>query len=236
MEPRKKPILLEMEVVHPCYCVDTTAKVKGSSMKWLTTSGRDVHGIYNVYRISSPRLKLFLEKLKGHPLVREVQVIRKVGDIAEVSIKSAYSPMVIAGTDASKTIFMEGFTKEGEDTVTLLAPSEEAMRELFGYLEKDFDIKLKAKRYIRPGDRLSFDTFRSSGFLQLASIADRLTPKQLEIFELACRRGYYEEPKKATIEELAEMSGISAPTFSEHLRKAEAKLLPVLAEILKPLK
>jgi predicted DNA binding protein len=55
----------------------------------------------------------------------------------------------------------------------------------------------------------------------------------MEVFDLACRYGYYEEPKKISIEELAAKLGISPSTCAELLRKAERKLLPVLSDILR---
>jgi predicted DNA binding protein len=39
-------------------------------------------------------------------------------------------------------------------------------------------------------------------------------------------------PKRITIEELAERTGLSASTLAEHLRKAETRLLPVLWKVL----
>ncbi|MDO8627602.1 MAG: helix-turn-helix domain-containing protein [Candidatus Diapherotrites archaeon] len=59
-------------------------------------------------------------------------------------------------------------------------------------------------------------------------IAPNLTQKQVEALELAITLGYYDFPKKIELQELAKKSGISRVTFQEHLRKAEAKLMPLL--------
>ena len=53
-----------------------------------------------------------------------------------------------------------------------------------------------------------------------------LTRKQLETFNLAVKNGYYEWPKKVNLDELASISGISRTTLQNHLRKAEAKIMP----------
>ena len=55
----------------------------------------------------------------------------------------------------------------------------------------------------------------------------------MEVFDLACRYGYYEEPKKISIAELADKLAISESTYAELLRKAERKLLPILSDILR---
>lgn len=56
-----------------------------------------------------------------------------------------------------------------------------------------------------------------------------LPEKQKQAFELAINNGYYKFPRKINLIKLAEMSGVSIQTFQEHLRKAEAKLLPFFA-------
>lgn len=53
----------------------------------------------------------------------------------------------------------------------------------------------------------------------------RLSRRQLEVFQLAQERGYYDWPKQASVTELADELGITASTVHEHLHKAEAKLL-----------
>lgn len=57
----------------------------------------------------------------------------------------------------------------------------------------------------------------------------KLTKKQLLAFELAKQEGYYEYPRRTSVEELAASLGVPRTTFSSHLRKAECKLLDVIA-------
>ncbi|WP_435360692.1 helix-turn-helix domain-containing protein [Haloarchaeobius sp. DFWS5] len=52
-----------------------------------------------------------------------------------------------------------------------------------------------------------------------------LSKRQREVFELARSRGYYEWPRGVSLQELATELDISKATVTEHLRKAEAKLL-----------
>jgi predicted DNA binding protein len=52
-----------------------------------------------------------------------------------------------------------------------------------------------------------------------------LTPRQLEALRLAVDNGYYEQPRGASIEELATQTTVARATFEEHLRKAENKLI-----------
>jgi predicted DNA binding protein len=54
---------------------------------------------------------------------------------------------------------------------------------------------------------------------------DELTDRQREAITLAISRGYYESPRQVTTEELAEELGISQPSLSGLLRRAERQLL-----------
>lgn len=52
-----------------------------------------------------------------------------------------------------------------------------------------------------------------------------LSDRQREALETAHELGYYEQPRRATHEEIADELGCSAVTASDHLQKAEAKLV-----------
>ncbi|GAA0296186.1 PAS domain S-box protein [Halarchaeum salinum] len=58
-----------------------------------------------------------------------------------------------------------------------------------------------------------------------ADVAERLTDRQRAAFEAAYYGGYFEWPRDSTAEELADAMGVAAPTFHQHLREAERKLL-----------
>ncbi|WP_135364002.1 helix-turn-helix domain-containing protein [Halosimplex halophilum] len=55
-----------------------------------------------------------------------------------------------------------------------------------------------------------------------------LTDRQREVLRTALEAGYYEWPREATGEEVAEGLGISSATFSEHVHAAERKLFAAM--------
>ncbi|WP_331232639.1 bacterio-opsin activator domain-containing protein [Natronorarus salvus] len=61
-----------------------------------------------------------------------------------------------------------------------------------------------------------------------SELTDRLTNKQRAAVETAFFAGYFEWPRTVTGEEVAEMLGITGPTFNRHLRTAERTLLAML--------
>jgi hypothetical protein len=52
-----------------------------------------------------------------------------------------------------------------------------------------------------------------------------LTERQLEVFDLAVREGYYEVPRRTTQRALADAFDLATGTVSEHLQRIEAKLI-----------
>lgn len=60
--------------------------------------------------------------------------------------------------------------------------------------------------------------------------ADALTDRQREVLETAHLAGYFEWPRGSTAEEIAETIGISPPTFHEHIRRIQQKLLGAFLE------
>ncbi len=54
----------------------------------------------------------------------------------------------------------------------------------------------------------------------------KLTPNQKRAIELAFENGFYDFPKRINMEKLAEIMKVSTPTFCEHIKKAEKKLMP----------
>lgn len=53
-----------------------------------------------------------------------------------------------------------------------------------------------------------------------------LTSRQLEAVEAALDCGYYQSPREGTVREVANRLGVSQSTAAEHLRKAEARVMP----------
>lgn len=80
---------------------------------------------------------------------------------------------------------------------------------------------LSAIKLIGDVERTSFHkaTYGAHGVLSC------LTSRQKEILILAKRMGYYEYPRKATSEDVAQILGISKAATIEHLRKAENRIM-----------
>jgi len=75
------------------------------------------------------------------------------------------------------------------------------------------------------------DDFKQTGEVTLGKVSKfnessaRLTDRQFEVIECALEEGYFEWPRDADSEDIAEKLGVTRATFLEHLRKAQSKLL-----------
>jgi predicted DNA binding protein len=106
----------------------------------------------------------------------------------------------------------------GDCYLTVHLPSGDDVRQMVETIREEFtDVELRARRQRqatsqadRPGNE---------------SALSELTDRQRTILQTAHAAGYFEWPRDATGEEIAETLGISAPTFHQHLRIGQRKLM-----------
>ncbi len=235
MSEDNTPLIVELEQVHHCTSIEVCDKLKDVKLKWLATVSGDAKTVTNMFEVETTHLRNVIRKIKEHKNVKEVKII-VIGDKkSQVTIKQNKSLATAPYLAKTGTMWLEPtWTEGGVDYVTMLAPNYKSLKQFIELVsENGYDLKIKSKRYIDPKESLKLDSFKSSGFTKLKVAGELLTDRQMEIFDLACRYGYYEEPKKISIEELSQKLDISPSTCAELLRKAERKLLPVLSDIMR---
>ena len=122
----------------------------------------------------------------------------------------------------SPTIYRQGW-----EHYTVVAFDGEDVRELLGDLRSDREIELLAKTPI------SETQIPHSMLAPANQLFEDLTDRQLAALQLALERGYYEQPRKTSLRDLAEQTTVARSTFEEHLRKAENKLLTNAGQFLR---
>jgi hypothetical protein len=122
----------------------------------------------------------------------------------------------------SPTIYRQGW-----EHYTVIAFDAEDIRELLGDLRSDREIELLSKASI------SETQIPHSMLAPASQLFESITDRQLAALQLALGRGYYEQPRKATLRELAEQTAVARSTYEEHLRKAENKLLTNAGQFLR---
>jgi predicted DNA binding protein len=238
MPEKSQPLIVELEQSHQCTSIEVCDRLKDVRIKWLATIGGDGKTVTNLFEVDTEHLKETVRKAREHRNIREVQVVLIGPKKSQISVRQDRAVSTAPYLAKTGTMWLHPtWSEKGVDHVTMLAPSYKNLKAFIDLVkDKGYDLKIKSKHYIKPGESISLDTFRTSGFTKLKLAGELLTGRQMEAFDLACRYGYYEEPKKTSIEELARKLGVSPSTYAELLRKAEQKLLPVLNDIMRFMK
>jgi predicted DNA binding protein len=114
----------------------------------------------------------------------------------------------------SPTIYRQGW-----EHYTVIAFDEGDVRALLADLRADRDIELLSKTAIAE------KRIPHSMLTPVDQLFDDLTDRQLAALQLALEQGYYEQPRKTSLREIAGRTSVAKSTYEEHLRKAENKLL-----------
>lgn len=156
---------------------------------------------------------------EGDIEVREISH-RGDGTIVEVSVEEM--PVMKHLSEAMATI-RSATAEDGEGRLVLEVPNTVSVRTLTENLERVFDdVSLLARRQRDTDD---------GSYADLEDSADMgLTDRQHEVLLTAYHAGFFAWPRESTGEEIAELLDISQPTFHEHLRTGERKLLDLLFE------
>ena len=112
--------------------------------------------------------------------------------------------------------------EDGESRLVVEAPEDIDVAELRSRLAEYYGpVRLVSKQHGRQAR--SVDAIGED-------FAERLTDKQLTVLETASELGYYDWPRAATAEAVADAVGIASSTLHQHLRAAEGKLVAAFFE------
>jgi predicted DNA binding protein len=104
----------------------------------------------------------------------------------------------------------------------ILGFNNDHVRTIMKSLQENFPTKLIARKPVQGG--LMSELFSPTSNELFGDMTDR----QTEAMMLAFREGYYRSPRKVTTAKLARKFGTSRPTYEEHLRKAENKMIQTI--------
>jgi predicted DNA binding protein len=117
--------------------------------------------------------------------------------------------------------------RQGWEHYTVIAFDEADVRALLQDLESDRDIEVLSKTAI------SEQQIPHSMLAPVDRLFEEVTDRQMAALRLALESGYYEQPRKTSIRELADKTAVTRSTYEEHLRKAENKLLTNAGQFLR---
>lgn len=174
---------------------------------------------------SNDGLNPFIQGIRTHDDVEEVTVLKKNPGRARVIVIYVSNDSIVPEIVDSTFLPIEPVhVTGGHEYWTVLARSDRLDATLDS-LRHNHNIDLMAINEISPSDGIVFTDF-------IDEIYDTLSDRQREALLTAKKEGYYCWPREINAKEVAEEFGVTGPTFLEHLRKAEKKMIiPILQEI-----
>ncbi|MFQ5908675.1 MAG: helix-turn-helix domain-containing protein [Thermoplasmata archaeon] len=107
----------------------------------------------------------------------------------------------------------------GWESWRVITWDEVTMRKLFRGLQKIGEVDIRS---LRPIENAKMEQMM---LMPAADVFAELTERQISALNLGLEHGYYSLPSETKVENLAQGAGLSPSTFSEHLRKAETRIL-----------
>jgi predicted DNA binding protein/DNA-binding response OmpR family regulator len=163
-----------------------------------------------------------LEEVAKRPEVARARIVSEGSDETlfewEVTGEFVLSTFVGFGADVNTLSVTDG----AGTLVAVVAPDAD-LRALIDAVQESFpDVDIVAKREVERRVQ-STEAFRDE-------LENKLTERQRDAMETAFVSGYFEWPRGSTAEDVAASLDISAPTFHEHLRSGERKLIETFFE------
>ena len=164
----------------------------------------------------------FLDTAAAVDGVVDARHIREYGDRSLLELAVEGNSPALTLTEVGATI-RGAVVESGEATIRAEIAREADVRAVVEALREPFpETTLSAKQAV--------DQPVETPAAFQGSLAESLTDKQRAALRAAYFAGYFDWPRGSTAEEVADSMGVSSPTFHNHLRKAERKLLSAFFE------
>lgn len=171
------------------------------------------YGLIEALEGGERSIQTYVDSIKASESVLEFEVtyssptIYFTRSVHNLDFPSIYETILESGSMSLLPIIIV----KGVQHHTVYSPSRNALKNLLVTLKSRFS-------------RVKIISLTSTPFKSKPTF---LTPKQLEAFQLAFEKGYYEIPRrsKINIERLAQYIGIKRVAMQERLRRAEQRIL-----------
>jgi predicted DNA binding protein len=166
-----------------------------------------------------------IEEISDHPDVHHLSILNRLGDRARLMIYYDDDHSVNSTIANSDIMPIEPVRAVNgvEHWSVLMVPSD--VGSTLTQLEDECDAKIQSIR--------GFDSTEDIVFTDIIEqINGQLSPRQTESLLVAEENGYYNWPRHASANDIADELGISGPTCLEHLRKGEHKIVRTLIDAL----
>ncbi|MBD3210588.1 hypothetical protein GF318_04370 [Candidatus Micrarchaeota archaeon] len=227
-----RPLIASIVYNHDCICSDVPERYPDTDIRYLAELGVSGDKISHLFNLKGGEVEKFIGSLRAHHTASQVKVLRKNEDSADVITVTNEGASTHHALNESGCAFISTPVYDsGTETVRVFASSFESLKQFIDSLKNSYNVKLASKKYLQDNESICTEGLLKSGYLEVASAANKLTKRQSEALRLAGSMDYYDMPKKSSIRDIANRMGISEAAASELLRKAEKKLLPSIARM-----
>ncbi len=166
----------------------------------------------NTLQGEKENIKKFLNDIKKDKRIRNLEIEGNSFFLVEVRKEKIPSTFKTEKLIFVKPIFVD---KQGYEFWEIASWNRENLNEFINNVRKEIkDIEILRMQKTKLTD------------IYFPRLMPNLTDNQKRAIELAFENNYYNFPKGAKMEKLAKIMKVSTPTFCEHLKKAEKKLMP----------
>jgi predicted DNA binding protein len=193
--------------------------------EFLASTFRDRQYI-GIITLNAAALDEVLSVIEGHRTTTSVKVIeRYTNDHQGRTSATLFIRGELTEFTPLQTLLYEGFLplrptelEDGCECFDLLLNNRDELAEAVTMLENFGDVTV---------ERISSDFRRevTPSAAEWQELLSSIPPRQRELLNVAIDSGYFEIPRGATLEELADEMDITKATASNHLRRAERRLM-----------
>ena len=196
------------------------ARETGCAFEFETVVARPDGSIRGFFTISGAPVERILELASRSPSVTETRLVTQRGDkhLFECTLTE---DSVVAHLLQYGVVPETMSTSEDAGRLVVSLPEHTNVREFVDF----FTGRYPDSTLVRRQDH-EFAGRPGYGFR--SELENELTAKQFEALETAFLSGYFDVPRETTGEGVADVLGVSQPTFNNHLRVAQRKLLSIV--------
>ncbi|ELY54741.1 bacterio-opsin activator domain-containing protein [Natronolimnohabitans innermongolicus] len=196
------------------------ARETGCSFEFETVVSRPDGSIRGFFTIEGTTAETILELAGRSPSVTETRLLTKRE--GKHLFECTLSEDSVVGRLLEYGVVPKSISaSEAAGRLVVVLSDETTVREFVDFFTRLYPDSTLVRRQDR-------EFVERPGYGLRSELENSLTAKQLEALETAFVSGYFEIPRETTGETIAEGLGITQPTFNNHLRVAQRKLLAIV--------
>ena len=221
---------LSFKVQHDCPYTNFTKDLPSSIISHWCNWSRDVIEIRLREQLNLETKKMIEDLLQtmGSTVIRRTSGAKNTQVILQHCSCDELPPPTLQFIETYECLEMQPkIYAGGWEHYQILSFSTKDLNALILELQKKSLVKIISKTVV------SEDAIHDALLIPTSTIIGGLTEKQARSMLIAFENGYYEIPRRSTAEDVSSRSHLARTSFTDHLRKAELKIITAIVPYLK---